>query len=187
MSVWYQIDEVQSLGFRKILEIGPGPGVFSLVLRSMGLDVTTVDIDPALEPDIRGSLTRIPVRDRAFDVACAFQALEHLPFDESLEAMREMRRVARHFIVISLPDAKTLWPYSFHVPKVGEMKFFVPRPRFKKANHEFDGQHYWEINKRGYDLKRIARSLEDCAGAKITKTYRVHEYPYHRFFVFSLF
>jgi len=48
--------------------------------------------------------------------------------------------------------------------------------------HNFDGEHYWEIGKFGYPLKKIVEDIQR-AGFEVKKTYRVLEFPYHRFFV----
>ena len=68
-------------------------------------------------------------------------------------------------MVISLPDARPVWQYRFHTPNV------------------FDGKHFWEINKQGYDLARVISDLGKLC--PLVKTYRVFENPYHRFFVFG--
>jgi hypothetical protein len=58
---------------------------------------------------------------------------------------------------------------------------FVPRPRLLAQKHEFDGAHYWEINKREYPLSRIVSDF--TKSIRLTRTYRVPENTYHRFFV----
>jgi len=48
--------------------------------------------------------------------------------------------------------------------------------------NKFDGEHYWEIGKRGYPLSKIINEIQK-ARFKVEKTYsRVFENPYHRFF-----
>lgn len=118
-------------------------------------------------------------------MVCAFQMLEHLPFDDSLVAIKEMARVAREYIVISLPDAATRWPITIQLPKLGAMEFSVPRPRFSLPVHVFSGEHYWEINKKGYELRKIIDSFTVASGFALLYTYRAHENQYHRFFVFQ--
>lgn len=127
----------------------------------------------------------MPFEDSSFDVVCAFQMLEHLPYAESLLAFAEMVRVARSAVIISLPDAAKCWPISIHVPAVGVVNFSIPRPRLRALKHVFDGEHYWEINKAGYSLKQVKNELGQSAPVILNKTYRVPENPYHRFFVFS--
>lgn len=186
-SMWHQLDEVIKLNPERVLEVGPGPGLFKAIAGAMGVHVETLDLDPELGPDHVASVFEMPFEDSAFDVVCAFQILEHLPFDQSLDAFREGVRVANRGVVISLPDAATRYPVSFHVPKFGVVKFSIPRPRFRARKHHFDGEHYWEINKAGYPLARVQSALEEAASVSLSlsKTFRVHENPYHRFFVFE--
>lgn len=182
-SLWHQLDEVQKLKPERVLEIGVGPGLFKTIAATFGILVETLDFDPDLQPDYVGSATEMPFSDAAYDVVCAFQMLEHLPYEASLQAFREMVRVSRRYVVISLPNARSVWPYKIHIPKFGTHDFLMPRPQFKAPVHEFDGQHYWEINKKSYDLSRIIDDF--TVHATMEKTYRVGENPYHQFFVFK--
>lgn len=94
-SVWYQLDEVQKLQPNRVLEVGPGPGLFKTVAATFGISVETLDIDPDLKPDHVGSATAMPFSDGSYDVVCAFQMLEHLPYEAALQAFGEMARVSR--------------------------------------------------------------------------------------------
>lgn len=183
-SMWHQIDEVLAFDPARILEIGPGPGVFKATASLFGPRVETLDIDPELEPDHVASVFDMPFREGAYDVVCAFQMLEHIPYEDSLRAFREMTRVAERGIVISLPDARHMWPYALHVPARGRIWLHVPAPAPGRRTPGFDGEHYWEINKRGYALARVKRDLSMTEGIELVTTYRVDEFPYHRFLVF---
>jgi SAM-dependent methyltransferase len=184
ISLWHQLDEVLSLQPENVLEVGPGPGMFKKMAAVFGLTVKTIDVDPDLAPDYVASVTNLPFQDHDFDCVCAFQVLEHLPYAQALEAFEEMVRVSKKNIVISLPDAKKLYYYHFTIPKIGTKQVFLPRPPLKPVLHHFDGQHYWEINKKGYVLKDIIADF--CShNVELIKTYRVKEYLYHRFFVFE--
>jgi cyclopropane fatty-acyl-phospholipid synthase-like methyltransferase len=182
-SVWHQIDEVLRLKPDRVLEIGPGPGVFKKMMQLCGVRVETLDLDPELAPDHIGLATAIPLADSSFDVVCAFQMLEHVPYEQSLKAFSEMARVSARHIVISLPDAKQVWRYSFYIPKLGAVNWFIPRPFSRPRRHTFDGEHYWELNKLGFSVEEILNDFEKIA--RQTKSYRVFENPYHRFFVFE--
>jgi len=184
-SMWHQVDEVLTFEPETVLEVGPGPGFFQVLMNQIGTRVETLDIDPELRPNYVASASDMPFADRSFDVVCAFQMLEHVPYEESLNVFREMVRVADKGVVISLPDAYVRWPISFCIPFVGNINFSVPGPRLRKAEHVFDGQHCWEINKAGYPLSRIQADLERVAPVKLVRTYRVFEILYHRFFVYS--
>jgi hypothetical protein len=48
--------------------------------------------------------------------------------------------------------------------------------------HEFDGEHYWEIGKKDFSLKRIKRLFETNS-FNILRDYRVPEKPFHHIFV----
>lgn len=177
-SLWHQIDEIQKLKPKNVLEIGPGPGLFKSLVSILGTTIETMDIDPELKPDHVASATAIPFNDGFFDVVCAFQMLEHLPYEVSLKAFGEMVRVSSRHILISLPDARHVWRLN-----IGNRCLLVPRPQIVAPVHKFEGEHYWEINKRGYSLARVTSDLSKHA--RLVKTYRVFEYPFHRFFIFE--
>lgn len=182
-SMWHQLNEVLSVDPKTVLEVGPGPGLFKVIASAFGINVETLDFDPELKPNYVASATSMPFRDGAYDVVCAFQMLEHLPYERALRAFEEMARVSERFVLLSLPDAKHLWRFQCHIPKLGPLNLFVARPRLRPLVHIFDGQHYWEINKKGYPLSRIVDDL--ACHIPLIRTYRVHENPYHRFFVFK--
>jgi len=182
-SVWHQLDEVMRLAPANVLEIGPGPGVFGRVAALFGTRVDTLDLDRNLHPNCIGSATALPFSDDAYDVVCAFQMLEHLPYEQSMSAFHEMARVARNAIVISLPDASPASRLEFRIPKIGTFKGLIRRP-FRRRHHEFDGQHYWEINKRGHSLKAVVADLSTVC--RPVRSYRVYEHPFHRIFVFRI-
>jgi len=182
-SIWHQLDEVQRLTPKNILEIGLGTGLFKAAASTLNLHVETLDIASDLNPDHIGSADSIPLPAKSFDVVCAFQVLEHMPFETTLNALQEMTRVARKALVISLPDAKTAWPSSIKIPLLKPKKILVNNPFFIKKKHVFDGEHHWEINKKEYPLSRIISSMQDVAPRAPIRTYRVHEHPYHRFFI----
>lgn len=183
ISAWHQLHEVMRFQPENVLEIGPGAGVFKQVAKLFDVTVETVDIDPNLKPDHVGSATSLPFEDNSYDVVCAFQMLEHIPYEKSLEAFKEMVRVSSEAIVISLPDAKPVWRYVFHMPRIGTYDLLLPSPKFNRPVHEFDGEHHWELNKRGYSVDKVTEGLSRYC--KLSHTYRVKEYPYHRFFVFK--
>lgn len=184
-SVWHQIDEVYALQPTSVLEIGPGPGAFKAMANSLGLTVHTLDLDADLKPDYIGHADSLPFPPNSYDAVCAFQVLEHLPYEQGLAAFKEMARVARNGVVISLPDARRVWPYSIYLPRCGELRFLLPHPFHRTLAHTFDGEHHWELNKKGFALDKVRKDLCRAGGLVLVKTFRVHEFGYHRFFTFS--
>lgn len=183
ISIWSQLDEIQRLKPESVLEIGAGAGIFKIVASSFGVRVETLDVDPELNPDYIASVISMPFCNDFYDVVCAFQMLEHLPYDQSVQAFNEMIRVSRRYVVISLPDARPVWQYKLYIPKFKAFDFLVPRPQISLPKNRFNGEHYWEVNKEGYSLDRIVSDF--TVNIKLIKTYRVFENPFHRFFVFK--
>jgi SAM-dependent methyltransferase len=183
ISVWHQLNEIIRRQPGTVLEIGPGAGVFKHAAGLYGIAVETLDLDPELKPDHVGSATEMPFADGSYDVVCAFQVLEHLPYEASLQAFAEMSRVARKTVIISLPDAMPMWRFAFRIPRFGERQLLLRRPFFRPRPHVFDGEHHWEINKTGYPFDRILRDLSRIR--PLDNTFRVPENPYHRFLVFG--
>jgi len=184
ISIWHQLNEVLTLKPKNVLELGPGPGLFKLLANHFNLTVETVDLDPDLEPDYVASADKLPMEDDSYDCVCAFQMLEHLPYEQSLQAFNEMVRVAKKNIVISLPDAKRLWFFSMYIPMAGQLSFHIPRPRLHLKPHQFDGEHHWEINKEGYHLNKVVDDFTRN-NIKLIRSYRVEEHLKHRFLVFE--
>ena len=185
-SFWHQLNEVVKLGPETALEIGPGPGYFKMLAGALGIRVETVDVDPDLNPDHVASIGELPFEDHSYDLACAFQVLEHLPFELAITALDELARVARTHVVISLPDARRSWRYLFHLPRLGEKQVLLNRPQHTAPVHNFDGQHHWEINKRGYELEKVIAAFLESGRLALLTTFRPFENPYHRFFIFSV-
>jgi SAM-dependent methyltransferase len=181
-SYWHQIDEVLATAPRSVLEVGKGAGVFISTLKQQNVRAYSLDFDSRLNPDVVASVLDLPFHDGAFDVVASFQTLEHIPYESLPKALSEIRRVSRRFVVLSLPDKSRAYRISLQLPIFGELKLLYPMPRFKPYPQVFDGQHYWEIGKDGFPLKRVMADLI-AAGLTPIKTFRVFENPYHRFFV----
>lgn len=184
-SFWHQLNIIMSLSPNSVLEIGPGPGLFKAMGQSLGLNVKTVDLDSDLNPDYVASATDLPLESNSFDLVCAFQVLEHLPFDTALSALEELARVASKHVVISLPDSRRTFRYLAHIPRLGERRIVLPRPQLNSPVHHFDGEHYWEINKRGYEQEQVISAMLRSGHLELVRTFRPFENPYHRFFIFS--
>lgn len=182
VSYWTQAHEVMRLGPESVLEVGIGNGFLHRYLRQRGLTVHTADADARLGPDTVAALPSLPFGDRAFQLVCCFETLEHLPFAELRGALEELRRVADQWVLISVPDVT---PYArFHLEwgfGVKLLSRFFDLPALYRRRHQFDGQHHWEIGKRGYPIRRVVREIES-AGLAVEAAPRVPENPLHRFF-----
>lgn len=181
MSFFYQIQTVRNLRPQMVLEIGPGHGLVTRALRDGGLKVTTVDIDKELEPDHVASVDSLPFKDSAFDAVCAFEVLEHLPFETFISNLKELSRVSKKYVVISLPDKRRiLFHLLLKIPFINYKNIFIRIPSFKE--HVFDGQHYWEIGKKGYSVARVKKAIRE-SGLKITDDLVHFDAPSNHYFV----
>jgi predicted SAM-dependent methyltransferase len=130
----------------------------------------------------------LPFADRVFDISYCCQVLEHLPYDDFVEALRELRRVTARRLIISLPDDS-----PFFYLRIRGMRRFMPRlwrgisppnlhPRAIDVREH--GQHYWEVGRRGYPAARVRRDAEDSAFRRVEE-FRLVERPYWHFYVFD--
>ena len=181
-SYWHQIHEILLRKQNEVLEIGVGNRFVSNYLRERGINIVTLDIDKELKPDVVGSVLDIPFRDNSFQIVACYELLEHLPYEYVAKALSEISRVSKQYVILSLPDVNRVYRIYIYIPKIGEIKRLLPLPRIRKPIHKFDGQHYWEIGKAGYSLKRVVGDMQK-EGLQLEKTYRVFEHPYHRFFI----
>lgn len=174
----YQLREILALAPSSVLEIGTGSGLVAYALNRAGVAITTLDCDARLEPGIAASVTNLPLDDSSYDVVSCFEVLEHLPWDLVSPALAEIHRVCRSHAVISLPDA---WPaFRIHISLLFRWRLFN-LPFWCLKDHEFDGEHYWEINKKGFPLEDILGCINQ-AGFEVLETFRPWESPCHRFF-----
>lgn len=180
VSYWYQIREVFKLDSGKFLEIGVGNRFLYDYLKKAGKDVVSVDINPERNPDYVGDVTSLPFEDNTFEAILCFQVLEHLPFDNFKKAILEMKRVSKKHILISLPHWGRTFYFIFKMPFIKEIKFLFKIPGFSK--YQFDGEHYWEIGRRDYSLRKIKSTLRS-SNLRIIRDYICPDSPFHHFFI----
>jgi len=179
ISYWYQVKEVLTLRPRNCLVIGVGDAVVVDVLKKYIDEVKTLDIDEKLNPDFIASVEKMPLPEESFNVILCAEVLEHLPFEKFENSLNELRRVSKKYVALSLPHFGPPIKLSFKVPLFKEAKkaLRIPFP----IKHEFNGEHYWEIGKRGYPLSKIKSIIQKYF--KIKKDFVPFENQYHHFFL----
>jgi SAM-dependent methyltransferase len=178
----YQISEIFKINPNNVLEIGIGNGLVSDFLKKAQFNVVTMDIDYLLNPSFVGSIINIPLIDESFDVVTAFQVLEHIPFEYFKISLNELKRISRKNVIMSLPDSSRHYKIQFVLPFIREISYSFQVPCMRPKNHIFDGQHYWEIGKKGYSIDCILDCIKSV-GFEVLKNYRIFEHPYHRLFI----
>ena len=182
-SYWHQVNEVLRAGARSLLEVGVGPGVVRDYLKGQGLEVVSVDIDGELHPDVVCSVTDLASQfaPDSFDAVLCAQVLEHLPFSFFYEALSQISIVTRRHAILSLPNAGPTFKAAIKLPVLREVKLGVKLPL--PSRHRFDGEHYWEIGKRGHSYSTIYKTIE--RRFLVQRVFYPFENPYHLFFVLA--
>lgn len=110
---------------KSMLEVGAGNGFFShtfseaFELTCLDFSQNMLDMNP-LPPDrkVQGDAERLPFEADTFDVVFCGNLLHHL--EQPIVAVREMRRVARRFVVLIEPNAVNPMMFLFGVLKRAE-------------------------------------------------------------------
>jgi len=179
-SYHYQITETLALSPKDLLEVGGGDGVLrSYIKAHTNIAYRSLDVAEDLHPDILGGVEAIPLPDASVDCVVAFEVLEHLPFDRFSCALSEIARVTKKHAIISLPHFGPPVKFLLKLPFLPEIRFAWKVP-FKKV-HEWNGEHYWEIGKKGYAPHVIREAVEKYFTVK--KEYVPFENQYHHFFI----
>jgi SAM-dependent methyltransferase len=104
-----------------LLDVGTGLGDIPCrareVARKMGVDLTTLGLDsalelarasrPALTLAVCGDALRLPFADHSVDIVMCSQVLHHFAGTDALQLLREMNRVARVRVIVS--DLRRSW------------------------------------------------------------------------------
>jgi ubiquinone/menaquinone biosynthesis C-methylase UbiE len=179
-SYYHQIKESLALRPKNILEIGSGDKFFGNYIKTnTNIEYKSLDIAGDLSPDIIGSVDNMPIEDGSFDLVCAFEVLEHLPFEKFEKSISEIKRVSRRHAIISLPHFGPVIKFSFKIPFLRELKFAWKIPYH--PIHKFNGQHYWEIGKNNFSNAKIKNILEK--NFKVTKDFIPFDSQYHHFYI----
>ena len=110
------------------IDVGPGPGGNAAVLRSMGWQMTGVELTHTGAllcasrgvPVVRGDARRLPVPDESVDLVMSTDAWEHIDDDEAVarESFRVLRPGGR--LLVAVPAGMELW--SGHDVALGHVR-----------------------------------------------------------------
>jgi len=110
-----RINFSEAQGFPKtVLNAGSGEGHPSdrPLFRNGGWEIVRLDIDPAVKPDILGSITDIErlCSPGSFDAILCSHSIEHLYAHEVLPALKGFHRILKPggFVLITCPDLETV-------------------------------------------------------------------------------
>jgi hypothetical protein len=156
-----------------VLEIGPGSHFTANYLRSKGIQVTTVDIDPEKKPDI---VTNIVTWDwpKSWDHILAYEVMEHLPFEKAKDLLKVMNDHVRKNLFVSVPVCEyRLFRCEWTLPFIGRHVLDITIPRHRiLASH-----HFWELGLFGQSKNKL-ESLFRNFGYVITEQKKVWSLQY---------
>lgn len=182
-SYYHQFQNIFNHNPETVLEVGTGGGITTQILRENGVKVVTLDNDPETNPDIVGNALALPFEDNYFDMAVGFEILEHLPFSSFADALKEMRRVAKKNVIISLPDhAHSLLRLTFKVPFIKEKSIQIRIPARDNKKYWAPCGHFWEMGNIDYPYGKVATEIEK-SGLTILTSYIPNESAWTRYFI----
>ncbi len=166
ISYHHQIFSVLKLNPQTLLEIGVGNKLVSWYLKREGVEVTTVDFDKELEPDIVADVRNMPIPDQSYDLVMACQVLEHIPYEDFEKGLAEMRRVSKRYAIVALPRISAYFELVIKFPFI---RTLLKRPFIDLAinrhlnfgGFETSGQHYFEIDRKKYKLSSIREKIQN--------------------------
>ncbi|MDA3879917.1 MAG: methyltransferase domain-containing protein [Prolixibacteraceae bacterium] len=178
-SYYSQISEVVEVSPQKVLVVGVGDGIIVEILKMQGIEVLTMDFDAALNPDFELDVRNINEISTHFDVIICCQVLEHLPFGDFEQTLDKlMDKTSR--LVLSLPIQHSR-PFSFFkFQRAFSKNISFSVPRFNKK-FQFDGEHHWEMNTKGYLKSKISGLINKKH--LILKSYIQPDNVYHFYYI----
>lgn len=176
-SYWYQITEILKTEPKSVLDIGVVNNVSKSILEEYGIRYYKADIDVELNPNyLIDSIDTFKI-NKKFDTVCAFQVLEHLEYSKFVSSLANLGAHSKKYVLISLPYFSFNIHLKISIPFFN-MDYLFRLPIKKKLVHP---EHLWEINRNGYNLKRIRKDILKVF--KINKEFTCKQHPYHYFFI----
>jgi hypothetical protein len=131
------------------LELGCGPGVMVDALRSFGAKAFGLDLGAGIASPwaVQGNAVEIPFGE--VNVVVALDVLEHVPGDLQAELLGELRRVARHLVLATVP---TVGPFRRLTSADGPVHHYL-------TLSPMDWRAHFEAG--GFDVIASGRQLSD--------------------------
>jgi len=120
---------------KSILDIGCGEGTFLNMLEdkisTVGLDVSRTALRYVKKQKVQGDIANLPFKSRSFDLVTCLEVLEHLKQDAFINGISEIKRVAKKYIIVSVPNEEPLEYFlvvcpacNCHFNSVGHVRSF---------------------------------------------------------------
>ena len=137
-----------------VLDTGCGSGVLTNQLQGIssvvGIDRSMAALQWVETPRCQADISRLPFADGAFDALISNEVLEHLPVLTFAQALAEMARVARRYILVTVPYQE---------------KRELNRTTCSKCGCQFHANYHM----RSFFLKDLQNLFGDWASIKLVK------------------
>lgn len=196
-SIWFQAKEIiHRPDIHSVLEFGSGRNLTKAIIEHFGIRHLSVDVSDRFYPDIVSSIEEFST-DEKFDIVCAFEVLEHNPFEKFEGLLLKMKSFSKKYVYISLPFSGRWFSIQMNVnlPKVLTRKVFsfsMNRLRKKiKPIQEYMlredkyNPHWWEVGDKKTPQKRVVQIIEKC-GLELIESFHNPTFPYHLFFLLKV-
>lgn len=98
---------------KTILDTGCGNGplvnlIYKKFERVVGLDSSEEALKHVESEKVLADISSIPFRDKGFDLVVCSETLEHLPEKDYSRAVKEIKRVVKKYIIVTVPNSENL-------------------------------------------------------------------------------
>ena len=186
-SYYYQVREALKCHGKNILYIGIGDGIVIDILKKYGKNVDTFDFAKDLNPNIYGSIEDIDkLLTKKYDIIICCQVLEHIPYNMVEDILIKLSKCYKEKIILSLPNCNFWIKFELTLPKLPHIRFKIPIKRFIRyrkwdINIYGNGEHYYELDAKGYETKKFIKLLKKYY--HLNNFFVPYENTYHTFFI----
>jgi hypothetical protein len=179
---WMQLHLLGLTRSEKVLEVGPGLGLITALLVTMGYEVVTLDRVPRafaypavthLEKDIcdlRGE------EISGHDAILCCETLEHIPWEEVGSVLSAFRHSGAKYLIVSVPYMGFQLAFDVYLNRTTFRQYFSMKKLLFLKNFcaEPAGGHQWEVGYRGYRLAGWEKRLTDCGWMITAREFTAH-------------
>jgi len=132
-------------------------------------------------PDLLLDITAPLEHTQKYDAVCAFQVLEHLPFESLSNVFDNFQKLTNKTLLISVPERSLCFGFEIKAPRLSSaFKFHLGRFWSSSLSSKW---HYWEL---GLKDKKLKDFLNVANKHFLLKEHFVpFNNTYHHFFVFE--
>jgi len=107
-----------------VLEVGCGDGrlinpLIGKYKKVCGLDISKKALEHVEAIKVRGRIENLPFEDNSFDIVLCCEVLEHLPISIYKKSIKEIERVAKKYIIVSVPNNEDIEISKIRCPYCG--------------------------------------------------------------------